>query len=134
MASIDIKRPIDIKRLVPIGQAPKLLLVPVHVSTFHRWRTRGVRGIRLETILIGGRRYLDPVALEDFARRLTSIVDDGTSPPMTPSVRRRTVDVDDVDDGTSPPMTPSVRRRAVDAAEREVDARMPPAKPNAARG
>ena len=29
----------------------------VNRSTVHRWRTRGARGRRLETVLVGGRRY-----------------------------------------------------------------------------
>lgn len=39
----------------------------VHIGTVYRWSFRGVRGRRLQTFLIGGRRY---VALQDLERFL----------------------------------------------------------------
>jgi hypothetical protein len=42
----------------------------VHVSTLHRWHLRGVRGRRLRTVLIGGRRY---VLASDLNRFLAEI-------------------------------------------------------------
>ena len=35
-------------------------------STFHRWKLRGCRGIKLATILIGGQRCTSVEALQDF--------------------------------------------------------------------
>lgn len=40
-----------------------------HISTIHRWRLRGVRGVRLETILVGGRRFTSRTAIADFIAR-----------------------------------------------------------------
>ena len=37
-----------------------------HPSTIHRWRLRGTRGVKLETILIGGRRFTSVEALLRF--------------------------------------------------------------------
>ena len=39
---------------------------PRHVSTLHRWALRGVRGVRLATVCIGGVRYTTPEALREF--------------------------------------------------------------------
>ncbi len=38
----------------------------VHVTTVARWVSVGVRGHRLASVLIGGRRFVLRVALEDF--------------------------------------------------------------------
>ena len=40
----------------------------VHYSTLHRWRIRGCRGVKLETILIGGHRYTSSEAIRRFLR------------------------------------------------------------------
>ena len=42
-----------------------------HVATLYRWWRRGVRGIKLETVVIGGRRYTSLEALQRFADRLS---------------------------------------------------------------
>ena len=36
------------------------------LATLHRWRLNGVRGVRLETLLIGGLRYTSREAIERF--------------------------------------------------------------------
>lgn len=52
--------PIDItQKLVSFAELARALPRrrrnrPVHVSTIHRWRQRGVDGVRLEAIRIGG--------------------------------------------------------------------------------
>ena len=38
----------------------------VHVATVHRWIFQGVRGKRLKSFLIGGRRYIAVSDLHDF--------------------------------------------------------------------
>lgn len=52
--------------LIPIWDIPKHLPIRVHISTCHRWYTRGVRGQKLETALIGGRRFTTVEALTRF--------------------------------------------------------------------
>jgi hypothetical protein len=53
----------------------------LHVSTLYRWVQRGVRGVRLETVLIGGSRLTSVEAIERFVDRLSSPpVDD--APPI----------------------------------------------------
>ena len=43
-----------------------------NVSTVWRWAQRGVCGVTLETVLIGGRRYTSRVALQSFVERSTA--------------------------------------------------------------
>lgn len=54
--------------LLPLGDAAKHIPGRPHRATIERWRTRGVRGRRLETTLIGGRRYTSLEAIADFLR------------------------------------------------------------------
>jgi len=47
----------------------------IHPSTLHRWRLRGVRGVRLGTVLIGGTRYTSTEALSRFFAATTAAAD-----------------------------------------------------------
>lgn len=38
----------------------------VHIATVYRWTLRGVRGRRLKSFLVGGRRYVDADELAQF--------------------------------------------------------------------
>ena len=64
----------------------------VHRSTWHRWRLRGIRGVKLETILIGGKRYTSLEALQRFVDQTTAAADGLTcnrsgKPPESTSLR-----------------------------------------------
>ena len=60
---------------IPIELVAKALQINVHVSTVHRWGSRGVRGVKLRTIRIGGKRYVTRAALDEFAAGVTAAVD-----------------------------------------------------------
>lgn len=47
----------------------------VHPSTIHRWRLRGARGVKLETLLAGGTRYTSAEALNRFFAGATAAAD-----------------------------------------------------------
>lgn len=61
---------IDSDRLIPLSQVPKYLEKRTgkrpNTATIFRWRQRGISGIRLESVLIGGRSYTSVEALERF--------------------------------------------------------------------
>jgi hypothetical protein len=69
----------------PIAEIRKLLPGAPHISTIHRWMLRGVRGIKLETVLIGGRRYVSDEALNEFLR-LINANDTSTGPASSVTV------------------------------------------------
>lgn len=69
-----------------------------NVSTIWRWCMKGVGGVRLESVVIGGQRFTSREARQRHADRLTA-VHEGESPAPT-----------------------SKRRKAVDAANAELDA------------
>ncbi|MBL9165831.1 MAG: DUF1580 domain-containing protein [Planctomycetaceae bacterium] len=59
------------ERLLPLQAAANALPGCPHISTLHRWRMRGVRGVLLETCLIGGKRYTSREALLRFVEATT---------------------------------------------------------------
>ena len=70
---------IDLSRERPItfNEAGKFLpdAARPSMSTWWRWWRHGVRGIHLETVLIGGRRYTSEAAVRRFAAALTATTD-----------------------------------------------------------
>ena len=68
------------EHLRTLSEAARLLPGRPHVSTLHRWARRGVKGVRLDTVRIGGRRYTSIEAVQRFAAGLTA-----GPPPPAPS-------------------------------------------------
>lgn len=68
---------IDIQKEKVLTMAQAAHSLPGHPSicTLWRWRLRGVRGVKLETLAIGGRRYTSAEALERFIERTTAAAD-----------------------------------------------------------
>lgn len=64
----------------------------VHVSTVWRWALRGVRGHRLESFSLGGRRYTTREAFERFIARTN-----GERLPASQTPRQRQRDIDAVE-------------------------------------
>jgi hypothetical protein len=90
---------IDIQweKLILLCEAAAILPGRPSVTTLWRWRTRGIRGRKLESISIGGRVYTTVEALERFAQHNAIETQVGIR-------------------------TPAQRARAIRAAERELDA------------
>ncbi|MFO1006974.1 MAG: DUF1580 domain-containing protein [Planctomycetaceae bacterium] len=57
------------------------------LATLHRWRLHGVRGTRLETILVGGMRYVSREAISRFIERQNA--DENAVPGITLAQRNR---------------------------------------------
>jgi hypothetical protein len=76
---------IGCEQLLSLPAAAASLPGRPNLSTLHRWRLRGVRGVRLETCRIGGRRYTSTEALQRFAQAC-SAVRDGQQPEPAPVV------------------------------------------------
>ncbi|MDB4367969.1 DUF1580 domain-containing protein [Mariniblastus sp.] len=58
------------EQMIPFSKVPSWCEKNIgnrpHRSTVHRWRLRGARGVKLETILVGGRRFTSREALLRF--------------------------------------------------------------------
>ena len=59
------------EKLVTIADAPKEIPGRPHVATVRRWFDKAICGQKLETVLIGGRRYTSQEALQRFFERST---------------------------------------------------------------
>lgn len=63
------------EKLISIRQVPRLLPCRptgkrVHISAVYRWIQRGIRGVQLEAIRVGGTTYTSHEALQRFAAQL----------------------------------------------------------------
>lgn len=76
----------------------------IHVATLYRWAQRGVRGHRLESVLVGGVRMTTRRAIQAFIEKLSN--QEGEGPDKSVVSPR--------------PATPG--NAHLDAAERELDA------------
>lgn len=54
----------DRKKLVPFSGLIRFLYqelgLTLHISTLHRWRTKGAHGLRLKAVRLGGRWFATP--------------------------------------------------------------------------
>lgn len=78
---------------IPFDQLPPEVIPgrggnPVHIVTLNLWRTRGVNGVKLETILIGARRCTSIEALNRFYQAVTRAAD-GERPMLAIGNRTR---------------------------------------------
>jgi len=65
------------EKLVPVRDVPRHLPSrpngkKIHISACYRWISRGVKGVRLEAIRLGGTSYTSVEALQRFADRLAT--------------------------------------------------------------
>lgn len=64
-----------------------------HVSTLYRWCMKGCRGIRLDSICIGGQRFVTASGLDRFIENSTmqapstTTVEQANPPPTSPPVK-----------------------------------------------
>ena len=85
---------IDLTTETPITLAKAAQTLPggaVYVSTVHRWRMKGCRGVRLETFLRGGVRHTTRAAIERFFAATTAAADGDTPPVRAPRQREREI-------------------------------------------
>ena len=84
--SIDI----ETERMVPLAQSPKHIPGRPNASTPYRWATVGVRGgIRLETVVVGGKRFTSIEAIQRFIRATTANSPGASAPVPRPTSRQR---------------------------------------------
>jgi hypothetical protein len=80
---------ISSETLIAFSAAPSVIPGRPHQSTLQRWRLKGVHDVRLESCLLGGRRYTSLEALERFFEQTTA-AGDGNLPSRRTSRQRRT--------------------------------------------
>jgi Protein of unknown function (DUF1580) len=60
------------EKLLPFAKAIRLLPGRPHISTGYRFISKGCRGVILETVLVGGRRFCSREALRRFVTAVTA--------------------------------------------------------------
>lgn len=78
---------IDSEELIHLPEARALFPQRPALNTLHRWRLKGVRGVRLETILIGALRYTSREAIRRFIAAQNA-ADAGHTPDPAAASRR----------------------------------------------
>ncbi len=58
--------------LIGMKEVPPTLPTRVHIATVWRWANRGIRGVKLETIRLGGKTLTSQQALTRFIEQTTS--------------------------------------------------------------
>jgi len=76
----------DLPSMKPLSKLAREL--GVHVSTCHRWRTKGINHIRLRCRKIGGRWFAHQQDIEDFIASTTAAAG-AEPPPRAASTARR---------------------------------------------
>jgi len=72
--------------LIPFQEAGRRIPGNPSVCALHRWRLSGVRGAKLETLLVGGKRF---VSAESIARFIAAQNrDESPAPALTAKQRR----------------------------------------------
>ena len=72
----------DVAQFLPHGSRPSY-------STWWRWWRYGIRGVRLETVVLGGRRYTSAEAVQRFVSAMTAHANGEPTPMRTPRRRQR---------------------------------------------
>ena len=73
-------------------QAAQTLPGRPHISTLARWRSRGIHGVKLTTVKIGGRRMVAADDLQRFIEAVTCAADGQPAPTRTSKQRQRAVE------------------------------------------
>jgi hypothetical protein len=60
----------------------------VHSATVYRWISRGIRGVRLESIRVGGSTYTSAEAIQRFAHKLSGGAAEHCQPHQSRGVSR----------------------------------------------
>jgi hypothetical protein len=83
---------IQMETVVPIAEAPQHIPGRPSLATVWRWVLNGTRAGKLESVLIGGRRFTSVEAIQRFAEQSTAAAD-GEKAPSRTSRRQRERDI-----------------------------------------
>lgn len=77
--------------VIPIAEAPQHIPGRPSLATVWRWVLNGTRAGKLESFLIGGRRFTSVEAIQRFAEQSTAAADGHTPPIRTSKQRDRAI-------------------------------------------
>jgi hypothetical protein len=80
------------EELISCSEAAKGIPGRPNTSTVWRWQQRGVRGIKLESVLVGGKRMTSREAVDRFIAAVNAAADGEQVQPETPAQRQRAIE------------------------------------------
>ena len=118
------------EELLSLGQAGRSEIPgKPNPSTLWRWHTRGVRGVKLETVVLGGRRWTSREAISRFAEASTRAADSHAVPAAAPADRSAVTRDKLVEAGLveiDVPVNQPVKSRARRSSKQPLAMRIPP--------
>jgi hypothetical protein len=85
--SIDLTK----ETVFPVTEAPEHIPGGPSQASVWRWVLTGVGGVKLESILIGGKRFTSAESIQRFCDRRTAAADGDTPPNQTQRQREREI-------------------------------------------
>jgi hypothetical protein len=82
---------IQTETVVPIAEAPQHIPGRPSLATVWRWVLSGTRAGKLESILIGGRRFTSLESIQRFAQQSTAAADGNATTVRTSRQREREI-------------------------------------------
>lgn len=79
------------ENIFPVNEVPKNTPGRPSKASAWRWVLQGVGGIKLESVLIGGKRFTSTEAIQRFADARTSAANGEPIPTRTPKQREREI-------------------------------------------
>lgn len=76
----------------PVTEAPKHIPGRPSQASVWRWVLKGIGGVKLESILIGGKRFTSEESIQRFCDRRTAAADGTITPVQTPRQRQRAIE------------------------------------------
>ena len=83
------------EQLLTLAEAARSLPRCPHIATIYRWISRGVKGVKLEAVRIGGTQYTSKEAMQQFAERLTTLDRVNGQFGDSPSTKRQSAAAED---------------------------------------
>lgn len=81
------------EHVLTLAEAARLIPpTGVAISTLWRWKTKGVRGVRLEAALIGGRWYTSAEAIDRFFAALAAKAGQEVATPTESAARKARIE------------------------------------------
>ena len=84
---------IHAEHLITAHEASRTLPTRPHHGTIYRWFARGSRGVRLESVMLGGTRYTSREALQRFAERVTAAAASNRPLPEGSTAQQRQAEI-----------------------------------------
>jgi hypothetical protein len=82
---------LESEHLIAVADAPSVIPGRPHKGTVWRWVLNGIRGIKLESIVVGSKRFTSREAVDRFISATTAVANGEPAPTRSPRAREREI-------------------------------------------